>query len=91
MHSGDEVYITKTGKYYHYFDDDCPTTSRILKGKTHARTVKEEEAINMGYKLCKHCSKEYEKDLAERKGCMAAVFLFSIVGIFAYLSINITV
>ncbi|MBM6618752.1 hypothetical protein [Bacillus suaedaesalsae] len=33
MHRGDEVFITKSGKYYHYFDDDCPTTSSILKGK----------------------------------------------------------
>lgn len=69
MHKGDEVYITKMGKFYHYFDDDCPTTSRILKGRTLARKVKEVEAKRMGYTLCRHCSKEYAEDLAERRGC----------------------
>lgn len=76
MHQGDEVYITRTGKFYHYFDDDCPTTARILKGKTSARKIKEEEANKMGYTLCRHCAKEYAEDLAERKGCgTAAIFL----------------
>jgi DNA mismatch repair ATPase MutS len=83
MHTGDEVYVTRTGKFYHHFDDDCPTTSRILKGKTSAKKVKEEEAIKMGYTLCKHCSKEYAEDLAERKGCGAAAFFFLTTGISA--------
>jgi DNA mismatch repair ATPase MutS len=81
MHSGDEVYVTKTGKFYHYFDDDCPTTSRILKGKTAARRIKEAEAIQMGYTLCRHCSKEYKEDLAERKGCGTAAILLIAAGI----------
>jgi hypothetical protein len=76
LHQGDEVFITKTGKYYHYFDDDCPTTSRILKGKTQAQKIKETEAIEKGYSLCKHCSKEYAEDLAERKGCGSAAIIF---------------
>jgi hypothetical protein len=81
MHKGDEVYVTKTGKYYHYFDDDCPTTSRILKGATIAKRIKEEEAIKMGYSLCKHCSKEYAEDLAERQGCGSAAIIFLSIGI----------
>lgn len=76
MHQGDEVFITKTGKYYHYFDDDCPTTSRILKGRTQAEKIKESEAIEKGYTLCRHCSKEYAEDLAERQGCGSAAIIF---------------
>jgi hypothetical protein len=76
MHQGDEVFVTKTGKYYHYFDDDCPTTSSILKGKKQAQKIKETEAIEKGYTLCRHCSKEYAEDLAERKGCSSAAILF---------------
>ncbi|KAA9023909.1 MutS N-terminal domain-containing protein [Niallia endozanthoxylica] len=81
MHHGDEVYITRTGKYYHYFDDDCPTTARILKGTTAARKVKEEEAKRMGYTLCRHCSKEYAEDLAERQGCGGVAMLLLAAGI----------
>ncbi len=80
MHKGDEVYITRTGKFYHYFDDDCPTTARILKGKTPAQKIKEEEAINRGYTLCRHCSKEYAEDLAERQGCGTAALFFLVAG-----------
>ncbi|WLD91616.1 hypothetical protein [Alkalihalobacillus sp. AL-G] len=80
MHEGDEVFITKSGKYYHYFDDDCPTTSRILKGGTAAEKIKEEEAKKRGYSLCKHCAKEYAEDSAERKGCAASIFLFLSAG-----------
>ncbi|KGX89696.1 hypothetical protein [Pontibacillus marinus] len=76
MHHGDEVFITKSGKYYHYFDDDCPTSSSILKGKKDAQKVKEEEAKEMGLTLCKHCAKEYEEDMKERQGCAGASVLF---------------
>ncbi|MBM7602382.1 hypothetical protein JOC75_000352 [Metabacillus crassostreae] len=76
MHKGEEVFITKTGKFYHYIDDDCPTTSRILKGTTTAKTLKEEEALQQGYTLCKHCEKEYKADLADRKGCGSAAIMF---------------
>lgn len=81
MHTGDEVFITKTGKNYHYFDDDCPTTSRILKGRTTAQRIKETDAIAKGYTLCRHCAKEYKEDLAERKGCGTAALLFLGAGI----------
>ena len=89
MHKGDEVYITRTGKFYHYFDDDCPTTSRILKGKTPARKIKEEEAIKRGYALCRHCAKEYAEDLAERRGCSTATIFFLATGIGASLIFKI--
>ncbi|HZG88120.1 hypothetical protein [Paenibacillus sp.] len=81
MHRGDEVYITRSGKYYHYFDDDCPTTSSILKGKVQATKIKEEEAKAKGYTLCRHCAKEYAEDLRERQGCTtAAILLLAAVG-----------
>ena len=89
MHYGDEVYITRTGKYYHYFDDDCPTTSRILRGTTAARKVKEGDAKKMGYTLCRHCSKEYAEDLAERQGCGTATIFLLAAGIGASAIINI--
>jgi DNA mismatch repair ATPase MutS len=88
MHQGDEVFITKSGKFYHYFDDDCPTTSRILRGTTQARKVKEEEAKQMGYTLCKHCAKEYAEDLRERQGCSSAAILFLGVGAVATYLLN---
>lgn len=90
MHRGDEVFITKSGKYYHYFDDDCPTSSSILKGKKQAQRIKEEEAKAKGYTLCRHCAKEYTEDLRERglrrnangqierQGCGAAILLFGV-------------
>jgi hypothetical protein len=84
MHTGDEVYITRTGKYYHYFDDDCPTTSRILKGNMNATKILETEAIEKGYTLCRHCAKEYEEDMAERKGCGVAAVIFLAVGVTSY-------
>ncbi|GAA0482019.1 hypothetical protein GCM10008986_03520 [Salinibacillus aidingensis] len=80
MHHGDEVFITKSGKYYHYFDDDCPTTSSILKGKKQAKRVKEEDAKAMGLTLCKHCAKEYAEDKRERQGCGAAVLFLAAIG-----------
>jgi hypothetical protein len=83
MHKGDEVYITRTGKFYHYFDDDCPTTARIIRGITPARKIKEEEAIKMGYTLCRHCSKEFAEDSAERQGCGTAAIFFIAAGISA--------
>ncbi|WP_182102728.1 hypothetical protein [Niallia taxi] len=90
MHRGDEVFITKSGKYYHYFDDDCPTSSSILKGKRQAQRIKEDEAKARGYSLCRHCAKEYNEDLRERglrrnangeierAGCGAAILLFGL-------------
>lgn len=81
MHRGDEVFITKTGKYYHYMDDDCPTTSSILKGKKAARKIKEEEAKALGLTLCRHCAKEYAEDMRERKGCGAAALVFIGIGL----------
>ncbi|WP_153729993.1 hypothetical protein [Salinibacillus xinjiangensis] len=81
MHQGDEVFVTKLGKYYHYMDDDCPTTSSILKGKKQAQKIKEEEAKARGLTLCKHCAKEYAEDLKERQGCGAAtIFFLGVVG-----------
>jgi hypothetical protein len=81
MHSGDNVYITRTGKYYHYNDDDCPTTARILKGNMAAEKILETEAKERGYTLCRHCAKEYAEDMAERKGCGMAAILFLTVGL----------
>lgn len=74
MHRGDEVFVTKSGKYYHYMDDDCPTTASILKGKIQAQRIKEADAQAQGYTLCRHCAKEYAEDLAERKGCASIIF-----------------
>ncbi|MCM3584985.1 hypothetical protein M3182_04390 [Mesobacillus maritimus] len=84
MHKGDKVLITKAGKYYHYMDDDCPTTSRILSGRTAATKILETEAKRRGYTLCRHCAKEYAEDLAERKGCGTAAILFLTAGISAF-------
>lgn len=90
MHRGEDVFITKSGKYYHYMDDDCPTTSSILKGKKQAQRVKEGEAKQKGYTLCRHCAKEYAEDLRERGyrrnangeieriGCGAAILFFGL-------------
>lgn len=89
MHTGDEVYITRTGKYYHYFDDDCPTVSRIRRGTTAARIIKEEEAKQMGYTICSHCFKEYAEDLSERQGCGATAIFFLAAGIGASAIFNI--
>ncbi|WP_164669364.1 hypothetical protein [Virgibacillus doumboii] len=81
MHQGDEVFVTKSGKYYHYFDDDCPTSSSIMKGKKQAKRVKEEETKAMGLTLCRHCAKEYAEDMRERQGCGAAAAFFVGLGV----------
>ena len=88
MHrKGDKVFITKTGKTYHYKDDDCGVTSSILKGKRPAMEISEEEAIERGYKLCLSCAKEYREDLAERKamGCSTVFILVPLTGIISWL------
>lgn len=90
MHRGDELFVTKSGKYYHYMDDDCPITSSILKGKKQAQKIKESEAKEKGYILCRHCAKEYTEDLAERKGCASVLFVgIACGGIFKMLSLLI--
>lgn len=43
MHKVDKVLITKTGKYYHYMDDDCPTTARILSGELLQRRFQQQK------------------------------------------------
>lgn len=88
MHQADEVFITKSGKYYHYFDDDCPTSSSILKGNKQAQKVKEEKAIQMGLTLCKHCAKEHEEDMRERQGCGAAAIFLIGLGILSWTLLN---
>lgn len=82
MHYGDKVFITRTGKTYHYKDDDCGVSSSIMKGKKAAIEITEEEAKAQGYRLCKACAKEYAEDLAERKamGCGCSLFLFVVGG-----------
>ncbi|RBW67693.1 hypothetical protein [Bacillus taeanensis] len=62
MHSGDEVYITKTGKYYHYLDDSCLITARIVKGNMKSKKVLETEAQRLGYTLCRQCAKNMKED-----------------------------
>jgi hypothetical protein len=66
MHKGEFVYITKTGRFYHYTDDDCPVYSSIKKGKKQAKRITETEAKAKGLTLCRHCKKEYAEDMRER-------------------------
>lgn len=80
MHYGDKVFITKSGKTYHYKDDDCSVSSSIMKGKKAATEITEEEAKAQGYRLCKACAKEYAEDLAERKAAGCSLFLFILAG-----------
>lgn len=63
MFDNKTVYITKSGRSYHYTDDfDCPTVSRIVKGKTAASRIPVEEALSKGLTLCSHCERERQED-----------------------------
>lgn len=66
MHKGDQVFVLPGRKTYHLTDDDCPVTASILKRKKKAKVVSEASAKAQGLKLCTHCKKEYQEDLAER-------------------------
>lgn len=75
------VYVAGNGKTYHFsyrernrglaLDDDCPTASKIIRGRLPYREMTEEEAIRRGYRPCRACLREYAEDKAE--GCAAVV------------------
>lgn len=86
MYKGNNVFATKSGKTYHYMDDDCGVSSSIMKGRTQAEEIEESEAIERGLSLCRNCSKEYAEDRRERGGLPSGsnvgclVFILPIVG-----------
>jgi hypothetical protein len=85
MHKGEEVYITKTGKYYHYLDDSCLVTARIGKGNMKCKKVLETEAVKLGYTLCRQCAKKMEETITaikeEKDEYVAAPLLFVNAGL----------
>jgi len=81
VHRGPYVYVTKGSRTYHYTDDDCPVTSSILKGKKPFQRITEEQAQQMGLKLCRHCAKEYREDQVERQANRFSVYLGAVIAV----------
>jgi hypothetical protein len=63
MHKGEKVYITKTGKYYHYLDESCLVTAKIVKGNMNSKIILETEAVKFGYTLCRQCAKKSKEEM----------------------------
>lgn len=66
MHKGTTVFATRGGKKYHLKDDDCGVASSIMKGRTLAEEIEEDEALSRGLSLCQTCQKELHEDLRGR-------------------------
>jgi len=84
MYHGPYVYVTKGSNIYHYTDDDCPVTTSIHKGRKFAEAITEEQALQMGLKLCRYCAKEYWEDQAkqeERKSIKFSVYLWVVIAV----------
>jgi hypothetical protein len=86
------VYVAGNGKTYHFsyrernrglaLDDDCPTASKIIRGRLPYREMTEEEAIRQGYRPCRACTREYHEDRAE--GC--AQMVAGLIGVVLFLA-----
>lgn len=84
LHYGKTGWVTRNGKTIHLKDDDCPVSSRIMKGRVVAYEVDIEKALQSGYRICKTCWKEYQEDKLEKEILLWILFWPILLPIWLY-------